>query len=371
MTRRMLVGIVLLGLGSQSLPRPLAAQARQLSANLDLRIEGNFTSITSLAVDPGGRIVALDSREARVYLFSATGKELARIGRNGGGPGEFTRPSGLGLTSNGFWVSDPMAFRVTLLSSDLQLQGVFTMPTSISRAVGGPAVGRGAPIPVGVGTGDMLLVRSVPPLSDPRALSLFSLDKAGAAFVRINRAGQYQAELGRIGPAPHCAVDGPNKAGATVPLCTEALASVSRDGRRVALLEPGATPGSFRIVVVGLRGDTLASTVVRYTPIRIPKGVADSVFESVLSFRRDVTLPQYFPAATGLVLGRDGSVWVEQIVGADQRRWVILDASGKTVGHLVLPPRVRLLEADLKNVWGVARDADDLPSIVRFRMAIP
>lgn len=45
--------------------------------------------------------------------------------------------------------------------------------------------------------------------------------------------------------------------------------------------------------------------------------------------------------------------------------------NGRFLGRVPLPPRTSLIQADGEYFWGIAREADDLPSVVRFRLSKP
>lgn len=68
-------------------------------------LEGNecevFGSITDATVDGGGRIFVLDAQSHAVTGFDSEGECLFRVGRQGRGPGEFTRPRRIALSDEG------------------------------------------------------------------------------------------------------------------------------------------------------------------------------------------------------------------------------------------------------------------------------
>jgi hypothetical protein len=86
----------------------------QLHAVEDLRIgsvEGDgpdvFGWISGIAVDDAGRILVADMQANEVRVFDAEGAFRFRIGRHGGGPGEFSSPCCLAIAPDGrLWVRD-------------------------------------------------------------------------------------------------------------------------------------------------------------------------------------------------------------------------------------------------------------------------
>ena len=83
--------------------RPLSLAMRTLFTlgELDGEDHENFAMVTDVAFDAGGNVYVLDSQAFRVSVFDADGRFLRSIGRQGGGPGEFTYPSGIALLPDG------------------------------------------------------------------------------------------------------------------------------------------------------------------------------------------------------------------------------------------------------------------------------
>ena len=78
--------------------------------------------------DAGGRLFVLDGAGMRVLGYDPTGQPIGVWGREGGGPGEFTSPSGLTAgPGDTLWVVDRGNRRVTLFPYDLD-----GMPADIS-----------------------------------------------------------------------------------------------------------------------------------------------------------------------------------------------------------------------------------------------
>jgi len=104
---------------------PLWTPASQWRLTEELRIgtvaeEGPdlFGQITSLDVDPAGRIYVLEGQAQEVRVFGPDGRHLRTIGRKGAGPGEFARALRIELGPDShIWVADPQNNRVSVFDT--------------------------------------------------------------------------------------------------------------------------------------------------------------------------------------------------------------------------------------------------------------
>jgi len=77
-----------------------------------------FLGYGDIVVDKSGNVYVMDSKAKHIKKFDAAGKFLKLIGREGQGPGEFTRPSGLVCSRDKLVAWDMMAFRFSLFTLD-------------------------------------------------------------------------------------------------------------------------------------------------------------------------------------------------------------------------------------------------------------
>jgi hypothetical protein len=75
-----------------------------------------FLGYGDIVVDDAGSVYVLDSKARHIKKFDAAGKFLKLIGREGQGPGEFTRPSKLVCSRDKLVAWDMMGFRFSLFS---------------------------------------------------------------------------------------------------------------------------------------------------------------------------------------------------------------------------------------------------------------
>ena len=88
-----------------------------------------FGVVSQIAFDGQGNIYALDAQLNQVVVLSADGEFVRTIGREGEGPGEFRRPSGLFLTADGdIAVMQRMPGRIVLLTPEGEPVGDMRVP---------------------------------------------------------------------------------------------------------------------------------------------------------------------------------------------------------------------------------------------------
>jgi hypothetical protein len=104
-------------------------------------------------------------------------------------------------------------------------------------------------------------------------------------------------------------------------------------------------------------------------------------------------LPDAKAPLTGITVTRDGNIWA-RVATASERIpteelpplrekspplrhyrtptvYEVFSTSGRFLGRVPMPPRTTMFQADGDFIWGIMRDKDDLPSVVRFRLNRP
>jgi hypothetical protein len=64
----------------------------------------------------------------------------------------------------------------------------------------------------------------------------------------------------------------------------------------------------------------------------------------------------------------DNTIWVQLRTARGVQEWVMLDERGDPQLSVSLPPGTRLVQASRSAVWTLQTDADDIQSVVRFRI---
>jgi len=79
----------------------------------------NFGVVENIVEDHQGNVLVLDSQLLRILVISPSGEVIRTMGREGDGPGEFRRPTGLCVHSDGsIAILEPQAHRGVLFSPD-------------------------------------------------------------------------------------------------------------------------------------------------------------------------------------------------------------------------------------------------------------
>jgi len=68
----------------------------------------------------------------------------------------------------------------------------------------------------------------------------------------------------------------------------------------------------------------------------------------------------------GIKFGMDGTIWIGLRATAEGNPWLVLDAAGVPIGHVLLPANVVLLQASRQRIWGSEQDSDGLRSVVSY-----
>jgi hypothetical protein len=90
-------------------------------------------------------------------------------------------------------------------------------------------------------------------------------------------------------------------------------------------------------------------------------------YRNYVRVREALYVPPSYPPVTRALVANDGSIWLRGRDDPAGAMWTILDSTGNPAAQVREPPRTRFLDLD-GGLWAVERDADDVESIVRFRI---
>ncbi len=358
----------------------------------------SFAYVQALAVAPDGSVVSLHRQEAALRRWTPEGAPAGTIGREGEGPGEFSRPYRIGFFGDTLWVADLAQYRMSFFDFDGRFLGSEQPPVKMGRVTGGQP-GESPPRPELPLRGGGFY-GAVPAWSSAIAdgtlkrVPHFHMDSAGQVvdtlYVQHFRTTDQLSLIFDNGAtfAPQAfgdgAIAGPHPS-------SDAFVAV---GRRVP--DEGASGmGTFTVTRVSMSGagavaagDTVFHVEIPYPLIELPNERVDSVVEAqataLFGFmgQRDASLtqatleskirdaiyaPPFVPAVTSVIVTREGGVWLQRApVTEDGVEWWVLAPDGTPKGRVYAPPGLRILAVVGDRVWGSETDDLDVPYIVSY-----
>lgn len=323
-----------------------------------------FSSVSGLAVDDQGRILAIDRDTNELRFYDAGGAFLKTVGGEGEGPGEYTGANGLvRLPSDSLLVIDQEGVRYTILGPEGEIGHTVKRQLPFYGWVFRGGVNNGRVYEVWrVGEGE----EAEPALTgtslrDPDASMDTILLPAirepelhyEAFEVRTERFGSY---LGvPFAPSHPYELDG----------------------------EGGVWFGrgdQFHLYHVALDGDTLREIVLQADPTPVTQAELGEWLESeaVQRFRDrggkiDVNrIPTVKPYFNGLVLDPEGNLWVSTPSAPNEIRFVVFDSTGRYLGPVGFEgaERVGWISPVIANgrLYVVTRDELDVNRVRVFRI---
>lgn len=352
--------------------------------------ETALTYFRGLEVGPDGRIFTVHPEENRIRIHDAEGRPAGFIGGPGEGPGEFRNVGMMGWVGDSLWVLDFGNYRFSYFDVDGGLLHSRTIPINL-----GGAGESSPPRPEGL-LPDGTIFGSPPAWSREVAKGTIT----ERVVLRLDERSMPLDTLFRQ-PLRNTtwAIEDPNSTrgfgsyGAQ-PFSDTEMVQFGPSGsdlvtveRRVPTTADGA---SFRVSRISLAGDTLFSREISYAPTPIDPVLVDSLVrmrgESMGRIaarmpgaptparaeelaRASLYLPAFHPPVSQLLVGRDGSIWLQrEVVNGETADWLVLSPAGGIAGTLSAPRRMRILAAEERRIWGMETDELDVPYIVRYRV---
>lgn len=335
-----------------------------------------FTEIRQV-VASDSEVFVLPAETPEIRVFDMQGRHRRTIGRRGSGPGEFDAVTAIGLFGDTLWTLDSNLRRVTRFSSSGELLTTSRL-ASMSPEVGSHGkfyffypmamLKDGSPVGFGGTTGRALAAGEVVALPLLRLPSgTVAADTIGWVpignehlILRSSKGIMYRAQ----------------------PFADAPLTAYDPWNGRVLVVERytarAAGDAAVRVTSLGMHGDTLWSTTLPYTARRLDARVVDSVrahLTRVLAPRfpageidRQLFVPSFRTPVTDMLAGADGSVWIGWDTPERATRFTVLAADGRVSFAVDGPQGIHLVWADGGVAWGQVFDADDVPSLVRFRI---
>lgn len=363
---------------AQSTP---SSGTRPLRVTRDMRIDGvanSLAPVSWLAVERNGGIVVGQPQDHTLRFFNSTGALVESFGRQGSGPGEFRSVDRAGWLADTLWVADGRQPRMTLVSPQHQLIRTVPLPLSL--------------LPPGTDTtSHPQLLKALGLYADGSQLILGMISPAPGATrpawaqtKQSTNSPVFLARVPRTGPMRVVAWTPFDECGISMSpvsvLCSRPLADFGPDATRLAfatVAASGPDSGTFRLTLLTSYGDTVFSRRYPYQSEPVPSRIIDSL--TALATPQDKSyerlgpaasqrLSRIYPPITKLIIGIDGSVWVELRAKNGQRPYLVVDGKGTSIGTAVFTDNTFIRAATRTAVWATEKDRDDVESIVRYRV---
>lgn len=359
-------------------PAAVEYQAVRIAEIGDDDGEGALSAVFGLAVAPDGRLYLSEPGFGRVVTFGPDGAFEKVLGGRGDGPGEFSVPGAL------FWRGDSLAVSDFQRGISLFAPGDrFVERISFTVNVAGTPFG-GRPI--------LALADGTVGVVVPEARGATGTGQAPEEiWLKASRTGSVLDTLVRLpteGRSYAFEVRGRQQTGSH-PLAWAPLIATPPSVTSFVVVErePASTPApdTFRVLRLNLDGDTVARRVFDFMPRRVPDEVIDSMAAAIADgmaqrlgltpasltelISEQVEWPQYEPPVSGVLVGRDRTVWLQrERLGLDPVRWNILDEDFEPIGQVELAKSLELKAVARDRLWAIELDSLDVPHVVRFEV---
>lgn len=331
---------------------------------------GALSRVFDVEVGPNGEMLVGQPTIGAISVFDSAGQLVRSVGRRGPGPGEFWVLGRMGWKADSLWVVD--FGRVQLFDSALKYARnvafpVLRPPPGIARIIPGPI------------------------LADGSVLGISLMPDSGrlVPIVLLSESAEITDTLAHV---PHLDVgvrvtlpDDERPANVSNPWIADPFWMSEQNGEAI-LIANGPVPdaplnATFEITRIGINGDTLLHRYIAYVPRELEpdlvddtyaeivtrlRGTRSSVLESTIrrAVERSIAAPAYLPPISGMVLGRDGTIWLRrEELRQDSVEWQVLDTDGGTLGTLYLPAGLEVMRTQRDRVWGIEEDSLDIPYV--------
>jgi hypothetical protein len=338
--------------------------------------EAALSSVSDVTVGRDGRVYVADPQAHAVRVFSADGRRVSTLGREGRGPGELQSPASMGWRGDTLVVSDPFAYRlVGFLPGG---RSVFTRTYTVDRFLPRTILPDGRTLGM-----RMLLSKAIAEGRQTHMEFLSVESTAGPARVVARLPLRHHTARVRVGSGANA-----SEAFFSQPFGDADMGGVDPRGRwTVGVSRPAAASarGSFSLTWRSPAGAVLRTATVPYAATPLPRGaVRDSVEAYVETFsgafpgiprsrlaamiREAVFVPRNHPPVDAVVTGLDGTTWVRRAPVGAAATWMVFDDRGRHVAYVTAPAGAAVRAADRGFAWAVEKDADDVPFVVRYRV---
>lgn len=331
--------------------------------------EGDLFGVSgAVRLDDGGVAVAMEGA-AQVRFYDVDGALRAVYGGSGDGPGEFRMLAALGRGSGDtVWAYDYGAARLSLITA---AEGVVASVTLTPPLSAGMVVGRRSD--------GSVVVAQMWGSPDPSAPAVEGLVREPAAYVVHDADGRRADTIGFFaGREVLHRLEGGRMTMSVAPFARTASHTLVGDDlvvgsqMRHELSVRTATGATTSLRWAGGRLELRAGDVADWKEAVISAAAAADR-ASVRSHLADTPVPATRPAYGRTLSDPTGALWVAEyaLPGEEPSRWDVLDATGRWLGPVRMPPAFRPLDIGTRYVLGVSRDALDVERVELRRLIRP
>jgi hypothetical protein len=329
----------------------------------------SFSVIHSIVATSNGNIFILEKKDQELRVFDRSGTFVRIAARSGQGPGEIQYGTGLAVSHDTVWVSDPGNARFSSFDRDGRFIAQITITSQgfgdVWRGVADDS-GRIVDLPVRIPQGGV----------DPR--TKYPITKDHIRFIRTNGSADTVS-------SPVCGPDAPTyvfKAreyggyitSVIVPFTTDQMLAVTANGM------VWCSPATDYRLSVGSIGGAIREVVNRDV-VRVPltdaqKRDAQTMIEQFeakvgpLVDSKGAELPKHLPAVAQLHVDTEGRAWVRATSTPDSTPSLdVFDQDGRMLAQVQSQaPLGRSLFITAHHLYSVAMDEDEVPVVVRYRI---
>lgn len=374
----LLIGLFCAGRTAESQSVRVAVEDRSFAA--DRSAASELTATPALAVSPRNDVVVLQPQENVVRIFDGDGSFIGVRGRTGSGPGEFRRPIRLGFVGDTLWVLDGVLRRVSLFSASWKHLETSAWASLLSRSGTRFNVKSPPEHIVALLQGGSILFQ--------HSSAESPVSQESAVFVRP--AVGSDIEVGSLGPTIAVMEVSSFEGGRTLRMIDHyaqtdhfavaqdgssfVLAKVERQSpdsvfARISVFDATGTLRYDREIALRRRPPSIAEVEQAVQRFRQRRMRYPDISQLTQAFRHRIEQRRYAPGFRKILIGEDGRVWLQTGGGIDER-WLVLDDMGHSLWELefIRPLDRDVLQANGSTIWAIERDADDLPTLHRYRI---
>ena len=318
---------------------------------------GELAGITDLVRAPDGTIVVIESELSRVAFYSADGALIATKGRQGEGPGEFSRLSALVAAPDRVFVFDRGHQRI----SEFTLAGDFVGDARLVRGASDRPIGGIAQYGDGswyAWEADRMVGQEMGEMAqDTVGYYQFADAEVGDMLVRVPGAITSHFEFQGRGSLRHALLT-PHPLDVVRGQCL--LVGTSDTPSLRVLDQSGAELGQLALdIEVERTTDEHRKQWVSATLARV-SGLAGFIQRfSIRSMSRRVGMAEWVPFADHLVVDDLGYIWAQRHELGDydgSADWLVFTEAGTAIGTVTLPVSLQVKEISTDAILGFRTD---------------